>query len=138
MFDFGFSEIFLLSLVALLVLGPARLPEIMRTCGLWLGRARRVYNNVRLEIEREVGMDDIRRQLHNEQIMSELEAVEKEAKTFKNEIQSSAQIPTGVDKPDSKEDNESKDSIEPPADSESKPVESTDVQEKEAAKQTEG
>ncbi len=93
---------------------------------------------MRLEIEREVGMDDIRRQLHNEQIMSELEAVEKEAKTFKNEIQSSAQIPTGVDKPDSKEDNESKDSIEPPADSESKPVESTDVQEKEAAKQTEG
>ena len=90
MFDFGFSEIFLLSLVALIVLGPSRLPEVMRTCGLWLGRARRIYNNVRLEIEREVGMDDIRRQLHNEQIMSELDAVEKEARTFKRDIENSA------------------------------------------------
>lgn len=94
MFDFGFSEIFLLSLVALIVLGPSRLPEVMRTCGLWLGRARRVYHNVRLEIEREVGMDDIRRQLHNEQIMAELEAVEKEARTFKRNIENSVQDPT--------------------------------------------
>ena len=93
MFDFGFSEIFVLSLVALIVLGPTRLPEIMRTCGLWLGRARRVYNNVRLEIEREVGMDDIRRQLHNEQIMAELEAVEQEARTFKREIEDTTREP---------------------------------------------
>lgn len=93
MFDFGFSEIFLLSLVALIVLGPTRLPEVMRTCGLWLGRARRVYNNVRLEIEREVGMDEIRRQLHNEQIMSELEAVQKEANSLKQDINDSTRIP---------------------------------------------
>lgn len=93
MFDFGFSEIFLLSLVALIVLGPTRLPEVMRTCGLWLGRARRVYNNVRLEIEREVGMDEIRRQLHNEQIMSELDAVQKEANSLKQDIDDSTRIP---------------------------------------------
>ena len=92
MFDFGFSELFLLSVIVLVVLGPSRLPTVMRTCGLWLGRMRRVYQNVRQEIEREVGMDDVRRQLHNEQIMAELKAVEKEARTFKQEIKSAGEI----------------------------------------------
>ncbi len=86
MFDISFAELFLLSLVALLILGPQRLPEVLRTLGLWLGRMRRVYNNVRQEIDREIGMDDIRRQLHNEQIVEELKHVETEAKALKRDI----------------------------------------------------
>ena len=91
MFDIGFTELFLLSVVALLILGPQRLPEVLRTAGLWMGRMRRVYNNVRQEIDREVGMDDIRRQLHNEQIMGELKQVEAEAKALKRDISSSVE-----------------------------------------------
>ena len=125
MFDFGFSEIFLLSLVALIVLGPTRLPEVMRTCGLWLGRARRVYNNVRLEIEREVGMDDIRRQLHNEQIMSELDAVQKEANSLKKDIDDSTRIPMTT------ESSAVQSSINEPT-QETQNVETTKVQEKKA------
>lgn len=125
MFDFGFSEVFLLSLVALIVLGPTRLPEVMRTCGLWLGRARRVYNNVRLEIEREVGMDDIRRQLHNEQIMSELDAVQKEANSLKKDIDDSTRIPMTT------ESSAVQSSINEPT-QETQNVETTKVQEKKA------
>ena len=89
MFDISFAELFLISVVALVILGPQRLPEVLRTIGLWMGRMRRVYHNVRQEIDREVGMDDIRRQLHNEQITAELKHVEAEAKAIKREISSS-------------------------------------------------
>ena len=89
MFDISFAELFLISVIALLILGPQRLPEVLRTIGLWMGRMRRVYNNVRQEIDREVGMDDIRRQLHNEQITAELKQVEAEAKALKRDISSS-------------------------------------------------
>ena len=42
--------------------------------GLWIGRARRSYHNVKAEVEREIGMDEVRRQLHNEQIHGRREA----------------------------------------------------------------
>ena len=86
MFDISFTEIFLFSIIALLILGPNRLPEVLRTLGLWLGRMRRIYYNVRKEIDREVGMDEIRRQLHNEQITSELKNIEAEASAFKRDV----------------------------------------------------
>lgn len=86
MFDMSFAELILLSVVALVILGPERLPVVLRMLGLWLGRLRRMYNNVKLEIEREVGMEDIRRQLHNEKIMAELKQVEAETKSFKQEV----------------------------------------------------
>ena len=88
MFDIAFAELFLLSVIALVILGPQRLPELMRTLGLWMGRMRRIYHSVKQEIDREVGMDDIRRQLHNEQIMGELKQVEAEAKEIKSELTS--------------------------------------------------
>ena len=86
MFDISFAELFIFGVIALVILGPSRLPEVLRTIGLWMGRMRRVYNSVKQEIDREVGMDDIRRQLHNEQIMGELKQVEAEAKAFKRDI----------------------------------------------------
>ena len=69
MFDIGFSELLLVGLVALIVLGPERLPGAARTAGLWIGRLKRSFNNIRSEVEREIGADEIRRQLHNENIL---------------------------------------------------------------------
>ena len=69
MFDIGFLELLLISIIGLMVLGPERLPGAIRTGSLWLGRLKRSFNNIRSEIEREVGADEIRRQLHNEAIM---------------------------------------------------------------------
>ena len=69
MFDIGFSELLLVGLVALLVFGPERLPGAARTAGLWIGRLKRSFSAIKAEVEREMGADEIRRQLHNEQIL---------------------------------------------------------------------
>ncbi len=69
MFDIGFTELLLVGLVALVVLGPERLPGAVRTAGLWAGRLKRSFNNIKAEVEREIGADEIRRQLHNERIL---------------------------------------------------------------------
>ena len=76
MFGISFSELLLVGLVALVVLGPERLPGDARTAGLWVGRLKRSFNAIKQEVEREIGADEIRRQLHNEHIMS----MEEEAK----------------------------------------------------------
>ena len=55
MFDIGFPELLIVSLVALLVLGPERLPEALRTLSLWIARMRRSFLNVKAEIERAIG-----------------------------------------------------------------------------------
>ena len=64
MFGITFSELLLVGLVALLVLGPERLPGAARTAGLLIGRVKRSFNAIKAEIEREAGVDDIRNQLH--------------------------------------------------------------------------
>ncbi|HTN29954.1 MAG TPA: Sec-independent protein translocase protein TatB [Pseudomonas sp.] len=69
MFDIGFSELLLVGLVALVVLGPERLPGAARTAGLWIGRIKRSFLSIKTEVEREIGADEIRRQLHNENIL---------------------------------------------------------------------
>ncbi|MFB9885964.1 Sec-independent protein translocase protein TatB [Balneatrix alpica] len=62
MFDVGFTELLLVGLVALLVLGPERLPVAARTVGLWVGRIKRTVNNVQREINEELRVDEMRRQ----------------------------------------------------------------------------
>ncbi len=74
MFDIGFPELVVISIVALLVIGPEKLPETIRTISLWIGRIQRSFSNIRREIETEIGADDIRAQLHNEAILKDLEA----------------------------------------------------------------
>lgn len=69
MFGIGFFELVMLGLVGLVVLGPEKLPGTIRTLSLWIGRLRRNFNNIKSEIEKEIGADEIRRQLRNEEIM---------------------------------------------------------------------
>ena len=73
MFDIGFPELVVVSVVALLVIGPEKLPETVRTMSLWIGRIQRSFASIRQEIESEIGADEIRQQLHNESIMKTLE-----------------------------------------------------------------
>lgn len=72
MFDIGFPELLLVSVVALLVVGPDRLPEAIRTMALWIGRLRRSFAKIKQEIENEIGADEIRAQLYNESIMQDI------------------------------------------------------------------
>lgn len=62
MFDIGFSELALIAIVALVVLGPERLPEAARALGKWVGRARRMMRDMTEELEREVDVSDLREQ----------------------------------------------------------------------------
>ena len=72
MFDIGFLELLVIALITLVVMGPERLPEAIRTISLWFGRLKQVLAKARIDIENEVGMDDIRHQLHNEEVLREL------------------------------------------------------------------
>ena len=90
MFEVGFSELLLVALVALVVLGPERLPGAVRTAGLWIGRLKRSFSAIKAEVEREIGADEIRRQLHNEQILE----LEREMKALKQD--STSPISTGA------------------------------------------
>jgi sec-independent protein translocase protein TatB len=78
MFDIGFSELALVCVIALIVLGPERMPQALRTLGLWFGRMRRTFVAMKTEIEREVGMDEIRQQLHNEAVMDEMKRLQRD------------------------------------------------------------
>lgn len=61
MFDVGFSELVLIGLIALLVVGPERLPPLVRTTGRWLGRAQRMARDLKQEFERETGAAELTR-----------------------------------------------------------------------------
>jgi sec-independent protein translocase protein TatB len=74
MFDIGLQEIILIGVVALVVLGPEKMPGAVRTVALMIGRLKRSFNALKTEIEKEVGADEIRRQLRNEDIMAKTES----------------------------------------------------------------
>lgn len=75
MFDIGFSELFLIAIVALVVLGPERLPKAARFAGLWVRRARNQWASVKSELERELAADEFKRTLHDtESAMRDIDA----------------------------------------------------------------
>jgi sec-independent protein translocase protein TatB len=91
MFDIGFQELLLIGVLSLLIMGPERLPGAIRTASLWLGRLRSSFQQIKTEIEREVGADEIKRQLHNEALLKSLEQAKSElndtAHSIKPEIE---------------------------------------------------
>lgn len=99
MFDIGFAELLVIAVITLLVMGPERLPQAVRTIALWLGRAKQAFAAARRELENEIGVDEVRRQLHNEQIMrdlnagkTEMESVMKQATHATEEIKQASTI----------------------------------------------
>src|SRR5487761_2488435 len=62
MLDFGFSEILLTSAIALVVLGPERLPKVARQVGNWMGRARAMARQLSEQLDREVSADELMKQ----------------------------------------------------------------------------
>ncbi|HZX33297.1 MAG TPA: Sec-independent protein translocase protein TatB [Rhodocyclaceae bacterium] len=61
MFDVGFSELIVIGIVALIVIGPERLPKVARTVGHLLGRAQRYVNDVKADINREMQLDELKK-----------------------------------------------------------------------------
>lgn len=102
MFDIGFAELLLIAVVSLLVIGPEQLPATVRTISLWLGRMRRSFNEIKADIEREIGADDIKRQLHNETILKELENTRAELNAIANDTEQSVKKILPADDSDDK------------------------------------
>lgn len=87
MFDIGFTEILVIATISLLVIGPERLPETVRTVSMWIGRFKRSLRDTRREIEQQIGADDIRRDLHNEEMMQTLQKIRGDvSQTLEEEI----------------------------------------------------
>lgn len=83
MFDIGFSELFVILVVGLLVIGPERLPKVARTLGALFGRLQRYVNDVKADIAREVELDELRK------MKSEFEdAARSVEKSVKDELRS--------------------------------------------------
>ncbi|MDO8860960.1 Sec-independent protein translocase protein TatB [Haliea sp. E1-2-M8] len=72
MFDIGFTELIIIAVVSLLVVGPEKLPGAIRTGSAWLHRIRRGFNDIRQEVEQE---------LHNDAVLQELRKTRDEIKT---------------------------------------------------------
>ena len=81
MFDVGFWELAIIAVIALLVIGPARLPKAARTAGLWVGRARRMVADVKADIDREVRQSEL----------AELKKAGEELKTASSSFKSASQ-----------------------------------------------
>ena len=61
MFDVSLTELMVIGVVALIVIGPERLPKVARTVGHLLGRAQRYVNDVKSDIQREIELDELRK-----------------------------------------------------------------------------
>jgi sec-independent protein translocase protein TatB len=75
MFDVGFWELVLIAVVALLVIGPERLPRVARIAGLWMGRARRTLASVKAEIDRELKAEELKEILAKQARSNPLETI---------------------------------------------------------------
>ena len=67
MFDLGFTEMMLIGIVALVVIGPERLPSVARTAGKYLGRLKRFMTTVKADVEQELRADELREILNKQQ-----------------------------------------------------------------------
>ncbi len=91
MFDIGFSELLIIAVVALVVLGPERLPKAARFAGLWVRKARAQWYSVKSEFEREMAADEMKRSLGNpvQDLRREVENAGKELHDSVREAQAS-------------------------------------------------
>lgn len=75
MFDIGFWELVMIAVVALLVVGPDKLPDVARTAGKWVGRARRFVSDVKTDIDRELKQEEIRKALAEDVGLDEIKEI---------------------------------------------------------------
>jgi sec-independent protein translocase protein TatB len=74
MFDMGFLELLLIGIIALIVLGPERLPKAARTLGLWVGKAKQGFESIKTEIDRELKLKELQQELADQKSKIEAEA----------------------------------------------------------------
>jgi sec-independent protein translocase protein TatB len=90
MFDIGFSELVMIGLVSLLVIGPERLPKVARLAGFWIGKTRSMVASVKAEIKQELQAEEIRQIMKEQAELHEFHAAiaetEEAADSIKNSL----------------------------------------------------
>ena len=89
MFDIGFWEILLILVLALVVIGPERLPGAARRAGYLVGKARRYIEGVRSEVESEFDVGEFKRLLHNQEV--QINELQQQLKTSVNNVSTELQ-----------------------------------------------
>lgn len=102
MFDIAFSELVIAAVVALIVLGPERLPKVARQAGEWLGKIQRYVNDVKSDVARQVQMEELRRmQAEITEAANDLKkTVEKGASEVQQEVESLSEALESEPQPD--------------------------------------
>ena len=75
MFDIGFWELTTIAVIALLVIGPDKLPDVARTAGKWVGRARRFVGDVKSDIDRELKQEELRKAISEDVGLDEIKEI---------------------------------------------------------------
>lgn len=89
MFEIGFSELVMIALVSLLVIGPERLPKAARLAGYWIGKARAMMSTVKTEIQLEFRAAEMRQIFKEESALQEFQKLVDETNESVQSIQSS-------------------------------------------------
>lgn len=102
MFDVGFSELLMVGLVALLVLGPEKLPKAARMAGFWVGKARSVLAHAKAEIKQELHAEEMRQLMQQQSIAGELQQAISDTQAAIDDINFSIKAPTETNTDDDK------------------------------------
>jgi sec-independent protein translocase protein TatB len=91
MFDIGFWELVLIGVVALLVIGPERLPSVARTLGLWVGKFTRFVSSVKSDIDRELKAEELKRVIQEQQssLGSDIHEIIEDTKNTMSDVEKS-------------------------------------------------
>ena len=91
MLDVGFSELLVFGIIALLVLGPDKLPEAARFVAKWYSKLKRLISNVQNDIDRELRLSELREQMQNE--MQRIQELEQKMQAQMHELQQLSAMP---------------------------------------------
>lgn len=113
MFDVGFFELMLIGVVALLVVGPERLPKLAKTAGLWLGKGKRFLGSVKADIEQELKAEELKRVLNERDKLNPLHEIIEDTQGTMNDIKKSAEsaVKSGVSATRSEPDSQESDPV---------------------------
>ncbi|WP_313951203.1 Sec-independent protein translocase protein TatB [Accumulibacter sp.] len=108
MFDISFSEMILIAVVALVVIGPERLPKVARTAGHLLGRLQRYVSDVKSDINREIQLDELKKlraeiqesaRSVEQSVSSEMQAARQALQQTAQAVREDAKLPPTVEQP---------------------------------------
>ena len=91
MFDMGFLELLMIGIIALIILGPERLPKAARVVGLWIGKAKHGFESMKSEIDRELKLKELQQQIAEQKAKLEEDIdISSDISSFKDELKDSA------------------------------------------------